>query len=119
MQCWQVRILFRYIVLLRTLNRHMLDKDAFAHMKSGVVLINTARGALVDEAALLDALENKCVSFAALDLLETMPPVAHHPLIHHPRVFVTPYNAWYTEESIHRRTENIIASIEGFLRQLA
>ncbi|MGH2593311.1 MAG: NAD(P)-dependent oxidoreductase [Anaerolineae bacterium] len=62
---------------------HILNADAFAHMRDGVWIVNCARAALVDESALWDALNSGKVAGAALDTLEQEPPPPDHPLIRH------------------------------------
>ena len=69
--------------------RHLLDRDAFRRMKRGVILVNTARGGLIDEEALLKALESGQVRAAALDVFEEEPPW-NSALLGHPRVVATP-----------------------------
>lgn len=71
--------------------RHMLDARRFAICKPGLRVINCARGGLVDEAALLAALENGQVAGAAFDVFETEPPPADHPLLRHPKMVLTPH----------------------------
>ncbi|TVQ36170.1 MAG: C-terminal binding protein [Spirochaetaceae bacterium] len=78
---------------------HMINARTLALMKPEAFLINTARGAIIDEADLLAALQAERIAGAALDVLENEPPAADHPLLHEPRVLVTPHMAWYTEES--------------------
>ena len=86
-------------------------------MKANAILINTARGALVDENALLNALENGTIGGAALDVLRVEPPDASHPLIHHPRCLVTPHIAWASMESrqilLNGIKENILHFKQG------
>ncbi len=69
----------------------LLDAAAFARMKPGVLIVNAARGGIVDETALFDALESGQVGGAALDVFEQEPPPADHPLIGHDRVICTPH----------------------------
>ncbi|MFP4225606.1 MAG: hydroxyacid dehydrogenase, partial [Desulfobacterales bacterium] len=69
----------------------MIDAKAFEKMKSGVMLINCARGGILDEAALQDALESGKVAGAALDVFETEPLPADHPLLAFDNVVVTPH----------------------------
>jgi len=77
----------------------LIGKDAFAKMKRGVLLVNAARGGIVDEAALLEALEAGQVGGAALDVFEQEPPAADHPLVSHPRVICTPHLGASTEQA--------------------
>lgn len=72
---------------------HIIDSDAFARMKPGAVLINTSRGPVVDEVALLKALDYGNLAMAALDVLEREPPDKSNPLLSHPDVIVTPHVA--------------------------
>ncbi len=77
-------------------NHHLIDAAALAAMKPTAWLINTARGPLVDETALLYALDQGIIAAAALDVLSTEPPPADHPLLQHPRanLLITPHIAW-------------------------
>jgi len=80
-------------------NRHLIDAAALAQMKRSAYLINTSRGPLVDEAALLDAVRAGTIAGAALDVLTVEPPGADNPLLHEARILVTPHVAWYSEEA--------------------
>ncbi len=77
----------------------LLGAAAFAKTKSGVLLVNASRGGIVDEAALLEALEAGRVAGAALDVFEKEPPPADHPLLHHERVICTPHLGASTEQA--------------------
>jgi D-3-phosphoglycerate dehydrogenase len=69
----------------------MLGREEFAKAKRGVLIVNAARGGIVDEAALLEALESGQVGGAALDVFVEEPPPANHPLLAHERVICTPH----------------------------
>ncbi len=73
--------------------RHSLDARAFERMKDGVVIVNTARGPIIKESDLIDALRQGKVRAAGLDVLEQEPPDADNPLLHMPNVIVTPHVA--------------------------
>ncbi len=77
----------------------LLGKEAFAKCKRGVLLVNAARGGIVDEAALLEALDAGTVGGAALDVFDPEPPAADHPLVAHERVICTPHLGASTEQA--------------------
>ncbi|HTY16129.1 MAG TPA: phosphoglycerate dehydrogenase [Myxococcota bacterium] len=77
----------------------LLGAAAFAKCRRGVLVINAARGGIVDEKALLAALESGQVGGAALDVFEQEPPPADHPLVRHPRVVCTPHLGASTEQA--------------------
>ncbi|HLG19187.1 MAG TPA: phosphoglycerate dehydrogenase [Bdellovibrionota bacterium] len=85
--------------MLNESTRHMIGKDAFAKMKNRVRLINCARGEIVDESALLHALNSGKVVGAALDVFENEPLPADHPLLRHERVITTPHLGASTDEA--------------------
>jgi len=72
---------------------HAIDAAAFAQMKRSAIVINTARGPIIDEAALIDALQNGIIAGAGLDVLEQEPPAPDNPLLHMENVVVTPHVA--------------------------
>lgn len=95
---------------------HMIDASAFASMKKGVVLVNTARGGLIDSAALLAALEEGKVQYALLDVLEHELNFAENKaLLSHPRVVATPHIAFYADDSMRNMYLEALKSIDEWL----
>ncbi|MEF3308628.1 phosphoglycerate dehydrogenase [Paenibacillus sp. GYB004] len=82
--------------------RHMMNDGRFAAMKRGAYFINTARGALVDEAALYRALKSGTIAGAAIDVYETEPVSADNPLFQLDNIITTPHTAAETEETYRR-----------------
>jgi D-3-phosphoglycerate dehydrogenase len=78
---------------------HMLDAGAFRLMKAHAVIVNTARGKIIDERALLEALEKGRIAGAGLDVVADEPAQGENPLLSCDKVIVTPHVAWYSEES--------------------
>jgi D-3-phosphoglycerate dehydrogenase len=79
--------------------RYMIDAHLLALMRPSAYLINTARGLLIDESALLEAVKNEKIAGAALDVLSSEPPRPDHPFLQDDRFFLTPHSAWCSEES--------------------
>jgi glycerate dehydrogenase len=94
----------------------LIAADELALMKRDAVLINTARGGLVDEYALLDALQNRQIGGAGLDVLQNEPPPADDPLLNAslPNLVITPHSAWISRESRQRLVNEIALNIEAF-----
>jgi D-3-phosphoglycerate dehydrogenase / 2-oxoglutarate reductase len=86
-------------VPLTAQTHHLINAEALAAMKPSAVLINTARGGLVDELALAAALRSGQIAGAALDVLAQEPPPDDHPLLADERVLITPHAAWYSTEA--------------------
>lgn len=95
--------------------RGMMNAAAFARMRRGAFLVNTARGELVDEAALVETLDRGHLAGAALDTLGQEPPPADHPLLHRADVLLTPHTGWLTRDSWRRVFERGYANVERFL----
>ena len=83
-------------------NRNLFGAEAFTRMKDGAVLVNVARGEVVDEKALLQALDSGKLSFAVLDVQQSEPPQAEDPLLKREDVLLTPHMASNTEECMAR-----------------
>ncbi|MCW8278793.1 D-2-hydroxyacid dehydrogenase [Pseudomonas sp. PCH199] len=96
--------------------RYLIGSTEVSRMKPGALLINTARGPLVDENAVLAGLANGQLGGAALDVLYAEPPRADHPLLHseHPNLIVTPHVAWASQSSVARLKSVLAANIAAF-----
>ena len=99
-------------------NRHLLDAAAFARMRHGAYLVNVARGPLVDEAALLEAIRSGQLAGAALDVFEVEPPTRRE-LLEEPRVLATPHLGASTEEAQRRAGAGVVAEVLAALPPLA
>lgn len=93
----------------------MMDAAAFARMKKGAVLINTARGPLVDEKALRQALDSGHLMGAGVDVLCREPMTADCPLYGAPNCCITPHIAWAGVETRHRLMDIVAENIRAFL----
>jgi phosphoglycerate dehydrogenase-like enzyme len=97
----------------------LLDRDRLARLRPGAILVNTARGAIVDEAALLDALRGGHLAGAGLDVFATEPLPPDHPLRTAPNVVLTPHIGWKVEEVFTEwaeiAAEQLAAWLEGRL----
>jgi D-3-phosphoglycerate dehydrogenase len=97
-------------------SERLINVAALRAMKPTAVLINTARGGLVDEAALADAIQAGEIAGAALDVLATEPPAADSPLLGDPRVLITPHGAWY---SVEAQRDVVVRACEDVQRVLS
>lgn len=102
---------------LSAATRGVIGMREIGLMRKEAVVINTARGGLIDESALAFALESGRLAGAALDVLEQEPPPADNPLLRltHPNLIVTPHIAWASAPSLERMARILVANIEGFL----
>lgn len=98
--------------------RHMISREAFALMERAPILINTARGGLVDEEALEEALETGAIRGAGIDVVTAEPPgEGHimHRIARRPNVIVTPHVAWAAEEAMQSLADQLMDNIQSFL----
>lgn len=104
-------------VPLSDATRHLIGEKELAQMKPTAYLINTARGGVLDHAALADALAAGQLAGAALDVQDAEPPDLSQPPYNDPRVIVTPHAAFYSEESVadlrRRVAEQVVARLRG------
>ena len=99
--------------------RHLVSDAEFAAMKNGVVLINCARGGIVDEDAMIRALDSGKVFAAGIDVMNTEPPRSDHPIFRRDDVIITPHNGAASHSSsvamARMAAENILACFDGHL----
>jgi len=98
-------------------NHHLIDAAALRRMKSDAVLINTARGALVDSTALVEALNGGVIGGAGIDVLTQEPPPDDEPLLAPDitNLIMTPHIAWTAQESRQRAMDQIVENVTDFL----
>jgi D-3-phosphoglycerate dehydrogenase len=95
---------------------HLLGEPQFRLMKPQAIFVNTGRGRVVDEPALIRALQEGWIGAAALDVLEQEPPDPSNPLLHMPNVIVTPHMASYSNEANVARRQRVGQDIAAVLR---
>ena len=95
--------------------KHMINKETLSLMKPSAFIINTSRGALIDEAALIEALENGMIAGAGLDVQETEPPEETNPLYTMDQVLLTPHMGWKGLETRQRLVSILADNIKQFM----
>ena len=95
--------------------RHIINADTLALMKDGAILLNTARGPLIDEAAVAEALRSGKLRGAAVDVVDAEPIPASSPLLTAPNCIITPHMAWAPLEARQRILDITASSIRSFL----
>ena len=97
--------------------RHLIDAESIATMRQGAVIVNTCRGPLIDENALVEALHSGHIGAAALDVFEEEPLAAGAALREAPRVLLTPHAAWYSPQALEdlpvHAAENLVEFFGG------
>ena len=98
--------------------RHLIGAPELARMRPTAILVNAARGGIVDEDALLDALRTGRLAGAAVDVLTTEPPPADHPLLAAdlPNLIVTPHIAWASRQAQQGLADAVVENIAAFMR---
>ncbi|SEO85819.1 hydroxypyruvate reductase [Methylobacterium sp. ap11] len=97
--------------------RNMIGRDELARMKRDAILINTARGGLVDEAALAEALQAGTIGGAGFDVLTSEPPRDDNPLLalDVPNLIITPHVAWASQQAMQILADQLVDNIEAFV----
>jgi len=98
--------------------KNLISADELAQMKADAILINTARGGLIDDHALIDALKNGRLAGAGIDVLRNEPPREGNPLLEVdlPNLIVTPHNAWASRQAMQTLADQLIDNLEAFVR---
>ena len=97
--------------------RALINEQRLALMKPGALLINAARGGVVDTKALADALESGRLGGAGIDVFDSEPPLAQdHPLLHTPNTLVTPHVAFATAESMELRADIVFDNLNQWMQ---
>jgi len=98
--------------------RHLIGAEELACMKPNAILINTARGGVVDERALFDALQAGRIAGAGLDVLSVEPPPANHPFltVSMPNLIMTPHVAWASRQAQQKLADEVVKNIAAYLR---
>lgn len=95
-------------------NYHLIDAEKISRMREGAILINTARGALVDEQAIADALESGHLAGYGADVMEQEPPRKDCPFFSQPHAYLTPHIAWATKEARERLMRICVDNVRAF-----
>ena len=98
--------------------KNLIAKEEFSQMKSNAIIINTARGGIIHESDLLDALKTGEIAAAGIDCLSTEPPTASDPMItaNLPQLIITPHNAWGSVQARQRLVDGTAQNIDNFLK---
>ena len=93
---------------------HFVNKEMLSLMKPSAILINTGRGPLIDEHAVAEALNNRTLFAAGIDVMSSEPPLADNPLLTATQCYITPHIAWATYEARVRLMQIAIQNIRSF-----
>ncbi len=96
--------------------KYFFNKDSFSLMKKDSILINTSRGALINESDLYNALLNKDIRGAALDVMENEPPLEDNPILKLENILITDHRAYYSEKSLEQLKERCAANVVSVLK---
>ena len=98
--------------------RNLFGRDEFQKMKDHAIIVNTARGGLIDEEALVEAIEQGWIGGAGIDVVSTEPPADDHPFFKlkgHPNFILTPHVAWASQEAMQSLADQLIDNVENFV----
>jgi phosphoglycerate dehydrogenase-like enzyme len=95
---------------------HMLSDEQFSLMKKGIFIVNTARGELMDQKALINALNEGKIEGLGLDVIENEPIDENHPLLAYENVVITPHTSAYTYECLSGMGDKVVTDVERVLR---
>ncbi|RTR40873.1 D-2-hydroxyacid dehydrogenase [Shewanella canadensis] len=112
----QVDILSLHCPLTEATDK-MINRTVLEKMRSSAILINTARGGLIDEAALKQALDEGEIAAAGVDVLSTEPPQADNPLLNAVNISISPHNSWATREARQNLLNIAIGNLQAFLSE--
>ena len=94
---------------------HMINRELLSEAKRGIIIVNTARGELIDGKALIEAIEKGIVAAAAMDVVEGEPIDSSHPFLKYENIIVTPHIAAYTWEALRGMDEAMVEAIKNYL----
>lgn len=103
-------------VPLTPLTANLIDRRALRHVKKGGHLVNVARGGVIDDAALLEALDSGELAGATLDVMRLEPPPQDHRFYAHPKIFMTPHISWDSPLSTGKLVDLVISNLHAYLR---
>lgn len=116
-ELWEKADIISLHAPLLPLTQHMINEESIAKMKDGVVLVNTARGGLIDTPALIKAVKSKKISRVALDVIEHEKNIEKDKeILDLPGVIITPHIAFYADDSIIKMFTEAIATIDRFIK---
>ncbi len=115
-EVWEKSDIISLHVPLLESTRHMVNSESISKMKNGVILINTARGGIIDTKALVEGIKSEKISHVALDVLEHEKNIKEDDeLIHLPQVIITPHTAFYADDSMKKMYSEALFSINQFI----
>ena len=96
--------------------KNLINKDTISHMKEIAFIVNTARGGIVNEQDLADALNSGKIAGCGLDVLTNEPPNANDPLMNSKNTYITPHAAWVAKEARERMIKTTVENIKAFMK---